>query len=861
MSTVDDSGNGRAGNESEEQPQGEHPVPESVATSPQPPQAAPVTVTLTRPSWLNGPSLLGALAHAGISLAGAIVGSAIVLGLFAAGLAMQASPYISGLGSYTGVVGNSVAPDAGSLIGAVFAILSLSLWGDLSANVSVAGGLVSGNASATVVFLPQLVTVILLAAAVLWGFLEEKRRPLPGRLARIVLAAATGLIFAIVVTIFAAIFRITSPSNGASLSITGAGWRLFLGAFVLVSLAALAGRALGAARGSLLTGGRSLRAALPVLVRETLSYASVGLVVFGLLTLVGGLISLSNGIGFGSALLTLPLWFGAVLFSTVSLSHLGGIQVFAAGGGAAFGTSSSSASSSTVSVFTLDGWSWLLVVLALLVAVVAGLRIGASRHPGLARTARGIWKLPVLVGGLWLVLPWIFVYAGASAGGVAGGLGGGGASVFVWLAWWLFLTMTAWTFGVEAIARYLTPIVAGTTPRLFSVVGWRSTNAAWLGGVETVTVPVAAGASSDATTDAPQTAIASAVVAASAAQTLSPRARRRVRIGIISVVSAAVVVGLAAVAISILSATVFSPGVVAQRYLDAVAQGDATTASRMVPPATKDSQKLLTDAVLGKATARIKDIQIGEVRTHASSGPDARSTGTVDVAYTLKGAYVKKSLEVVQTGTEFLFFPKWSVATSIVEPLAFASSQEGSTDVTVGGAQIQVVGNSDITSQFVAYPGEYPVSAADNKYFAVQVPPTVIVGTGDGEPSTVDVSVSATPATIDAVTEAIKKKVDGCSATKDASPADCTFNAWIYSSDNTPVTWKVKSYPTATVAADGSFGTKYESSGEVDASWAGYFGNDTASASIYASGQATVSPSGELTVDVSIDSSPSSYGN
>lgn len=160
---------------------------------------------------------------------------------------------------------------------------------------------------------------------------------------------------------------------------------------------------------------------------------------------------------------------------------------------------------------------------------------------------------------------------------------------------------------------------------------------------------------------------------------------------------------------------------VVQKYLEAVAAGDAATAASMDPSTVTsdedgDAEVLRTDAVLGGAEERITDIAVDTETRSDGDGPDNQR---VMFSYTLGGDTVESSLAVTWSDGE------WHLAESIAGRL-FVQVSTGPVDAEIVGYEVPgatvVVDDPPRLFQW-AYPAVYDVS--------VDVDPALLASSDD----------------------------------------------------------------------------------------------------------------------------------
>ncbi|WP_022881004.1 hypothetical protein [Gryllotalpicola ginsengisoli] len=779
-------------------------APASTAEAPAsgvPPTAppAPTGGGWTRPEWAGPRLLYSGLIHAGVGLGAGLVISIVVAVLVAVAIAAGA---FSSLGAdYSGLVGgsdsgtdasagssSSVAFNPLSVFTGLFLIFGMSLWGHVSAKFTADISGVHIEAHGGVTAVPIVVTVALLAALVVWGWLVERRRPSGGAPARIAAALITGAAYAIVLTLLSLACSFYLKVDPVALWLTTAGWRLLLGAFVLGTVSAWLGREFAAAGpgGGFWAAGRAWLGGVHPLVREVTAVAASGTVLFGLAVLVATAVAGAH-VGYATLLPTLPLWFGNAVVFAASLGQLGGIR-----------GSSTGSHAETLSVFNpgdFAPWLWVTIVLAVIAAVIAGVRIGLERPAESRRELRSAWLLPTAIAVLWAALPWVFDAPGVSITGipVIGDLHAG-----VTVAWWTFLTSLVFGAITEATARFAVPVLQASAPRLVAVVGAGRTTAA--GGV------------------VPLSRVGRRVVAGSA-----------IGLGVLCVlamVGSLVITGVAN--------TLYSPKVVAERYLDDLAAGHVDASAADDAGISKAKGVLLTEDALKGAKSLLKNPKVTSVSTSGNSA-------YASVSFTVGGKKETGEVQLKRDGTVGLLFPDWKISKPLTT--AVIVSAPDVSKVTIGSVSVDVPDSGQV--DVYAYPGVYEVDADAGKYFAA---PTQELVAG-GSSAIVSLEVQPTDALADELNARAKKLLDGCAAQHVVAPTDCPFEEYAFG-DTSHVTWKITKYPTFTINADGTFYP--DDVGEAHVEYTeSYFGEteqESDDVSIYLGGKVTVDGD-DLTVE------------
>lgn len=251
-----------------------------------------------------------------------------------------------------------------------------------------------------------------------------------------------------------------------------------------------------------------------------------------------------------------------------------------------------------------------------------------------------------------------------------------------------------------------------------------------------------------------------------------PLRRRRHTIGFVVAAVLLVLVLVAATGITLLGGFRAGGERVAQQYLDAIAAGDASTASRLGDPAAglsrwgvtpePDALELLADAGLEGAVERI-----AEPRVHASTtrdpideervryGAGLSEVTEVRVGYGLAGRDHRATLTVGRIDGS------WVVLTPLVGGVAFTASSAGLG--LVAGVEVPLTGGGPATAVRFLYPGVYEVGGPSDEWMTRPMTDLVVAPGGDGLSTTdIDVSGTATPRLVDALQAALDELVRTC---------------------------------------------------------------------------------------------------
>ncbi|MFJ3034204.1 hypothetical protein ACIPC2_07280 [Curtobacterium pusillum] len=725
----------------------------------------------------------------------------------------------TGAGSSSGTIGGA-APDVQDLLSGVSVLLGapaqlvvLADLGRLHLSGSAALFGVSGSAALGVV--PALV----LAAQVVLAVVLTRRirtRAL-GFVQLLVTAVLSGLVLTVVTTLTGLVLAIRFPDvPGVSIDpVHAVGVGSVLGSFVIGTLSVLL------ARPSVLVRGNVFIARALGTARVAVGQLGVLVVLLTLATIVLALVAQPE---WGAAV---PLLVGNIAVAFTALGFLGGV-----------GTSGLGSAGSTASVFGgTTGWLWIVVLLVLVTAFVAGLALAVRRNDRV-RTALD-W---VVTPAVWLLGGVVLLVLGTGVVGYqATGTSVVGGSGSVGVAPWTPLVFALWGGAVEVVARFVAPVLL---PRLGGRVVL--TTARLVGTDPRPTAPVAApGAPTAAAPDAaPSPDGAPGPVAAPGAWSatpgvvaaptwgapagaqpfvgagspapapMSPRAKKVLVRSLIAGGAVVVVVIAGVVTTSVLRANVWGPAPTVRSYVDAIARGDAAAAERLSEVPADAS--MLDATVLKSAKDRPEDVRVGRVTT---SGDTALAT----VSFTQGGKNRSGQVTLRRTGTAFLVKDEWRVTQPLADTVSVtASSALEGAPVTVGGKKVGEIEDGQFRS--LAYPGKYAVQVGGSKYFTGGTK-SVSVGSSTSS-SYVDFEPKATEQLTKDAEQYVTDLIESCAKKTDVDAlSGCPWYG-PYDADGA-VKYQVKTMPKLDVQVSGSGSISVESTedGVIGYDYKSFFGD------------------------------------
>ena len=725
-------------------------------------------------------------------------------------------------------LGAGSTPDVQSLLSGVSVLLgtpaqlvALADLGRLHVSGSI-GFLGSGSGALAVV--PALV----LAAQVVLAVVLTRRirtRGL-GRTPILLTAVLSGLVTTVLTNAAAGILAIRFPAvSGASIDpVHAVGLGSILGAFVIGALAAVL------ARPSALLGRNVFAGRVLGTLRVAASQLTVLVVLVTVVVIVVALVAQPS---WGAAL---PVLVGNVAVGLTALGFLGGV-----------GLSGFGSAGSTASVFGgAGGWTWLVVLLVVVTSVVAGLALAVRRNDRFRTTLDWV-VTPVVWFALGLLL---FVLGTGLVSYQATGISVVSGTGSIGIAPWTPLVFALWGGAIEAVARYLAPVLlprlgGGVVLRTSRLVGADPRPAAAPNNPAATPAFPPAGPAFPPTDPAfppaepafPPAAPAGDPAAAAWAATpgvghpgqpeqpfvgggapapapMSPRAKKVLVRSLIAGGAVVVVVIAGAVTTGVLRANVWGPAPTVKSYVQAIASGDADTAARLseVP----SDAAMLDTAVLKSAKDRPSDIRVGRVST---SGDSALAT----VSYTQDGKNRSGQVSLRRTGTSFLVKDEWRVTEPLAQTVTLTASEvlEGA-PVTVGGKEIGEISDGRFTS--LAYPGTYEVQVGGTKYFTGGTEQVSVGATSSGY---VDFTPTATKALQQDAEQYVTDLIDDCATKTDLSAlSGCPWYG-PYDADGA-VRYDVTTMPEVEVEASGSGTVMVQSTkdGVVEYDYTSYFGDE-----------------------------------
>lgn len=664
-------------------------------------------------------------------------------------------------------------------------LVALSTFGQLGMSTEVEF-IVAFAGSVSVGVLPILV----LAALVAGTYLSTRfvGRGVWHGSSALILSAVSGLTLAIGVTVLAAVLPVLLPDLELGIplgSTSAASAGSFLGALVigfgvsyLARLQATDGWSRFVARATWLPWGTLRVAGL---------HLSTLIVVLAVVLAILIPLSESNGI-----VGVLPVFLLTIAINAAVIGMLGAVSADLSDVGrvlSSMGGASDEPSQLNLSVFSdgITGYIWLIVLLAVILAVVASLLLAVRRNR--VRPAPMSWLATIatylLLGVILQLLGSAMLTASMTSPANVSAAGSFGPAA------WTFLIFAVWGAAVEALTRFVAPVVlAYATPGVIGALVKLSGQERLLPVVPTTplvpAVLAAAGAVDPATID-PTTVDASTIDPTTAAlptagqpgaaplpfatNTMSPATAKRVKIGAIIVGTAALLIIAASVTGGIVRSSVFGPQNVASAYLDALENGNATTALKLLGSSADAGDGLLSNDIFGLATNRIEDAAISDVSI-------VGDVAQIEVHFKQGGVADTAVLKLTRTSTNWLIADHWSILNADPGQIdVYTPSGLGEVELEANGTAVGAADGDGLT--LAAFPGTYEVTIPATDYFEESSVTYVVSGLLGGyrefESSDDMFTVTPTAEYEAAALEAVNTHITTCLALPDGYSEDCPY--------------------------------------------------------------------------------------
>lgn len=894
-----------------EAPISEPPVPEPPAPGPSPPPPPPSAPTTLTPEQmkqkltsLGAVNPLPSLIVGGVSYLGAFLVSVIAVVLTAVTVA------IAGGGEAVEAPLGGVGLPAADLLGGVgvairapFQLVAMATLGSLGVSASFAGE----SLRVSMRILPAVMTVVMVLLA-FYGGRRVQRRQGAGAIGIWSSAALTGLAVALFTVLAAFVFAQPIPVDAdITLRLHAAGLDAFLGAWVLVTLALALGRISLRPRPSWWPLVADLTAGMKLAVSHALILTVLGALAVTVVTTIQALVE-GEMPPMLFVLLLLPLIGGQVLAYFTGLPMLSSATASITAPDALGFLLGNTSGAVSGTLFDLPWYAWMAgLLIGGLVLVVASLLWQHQR--------RMVPNNVISLGVGWAALPLTYV-----AGGIAllvlaqlSGfiqLDGGGflegeqrATASLGLAAWTPALAGLAGVIVELLSRFVAPLMAPLVPA--ALLDWfrrpLAPAAVSAGPAPSAPVPPAgaphpapapaASAQASAqqpgaqqpdgpvpappeTPAAPATspyatvpvgATVGAAVGGSDGDPQTPRTpmsrrtrRRVIGAGVATGALFVIAAGLA-VALNIVSSTVFAPEKSVEAYLTALQDGDVATAMELAPPNVPTAQRaLLTDAVAGSAENRISGYRIVDSTERGDDSVEVSAEVTQD------GVATTHSYLVERDGRTAVLFPQWRMG-EVQYPSIELRLPQGVTTLLINGQEFAAedLGFQDGIAHATVLPGTYTVALASSSEFLTVVDSSVHVSADQTQWYELFVSPSfeISEAGRSEVQAQVNALLDECAVSTDPDPENCPFGTWSYEIVEGSGSWTIDAHPTVTVE-EGWEGWVFSTHATQDAGSATYTYqreawfedeplDESAEVAIWVSGDVVLTEDGQVEVEFS----------
>lgn len=249
-------------------------------------------------------------------------------------------------------------------------------------------------------------------------------------------------------------------------------------------------------------------------------------------------------------------------------------------------------------------------------------------------------------------------------------------------------------------------------------------------------------------------------------------------------------------AITTVKNTVAGPSEPVRAYIAALQAGDGGRALGLLHSTVPAGSAALLDGdPLKDSMSRVRDLTY-ETAAPDPHGPGGPNRATVTVHYTVDGQPGETRFAVDRTGTDWLFFPRWSIAPAPLPVLA--ATVVNSARATINGSAVNMPGGRNMFPVF--FPGSY-VGSLEGEQFAAE-PRAVVVGAPAGT-TPLNLATRATPQLVSAIDTKVRGYLDDCARTateqqrlQPSCPFSLDTNTRIQ--DGT-IVWSVADYPKVSI--------------------------------------------------------------
>ncbi|WP_427128750.1 hypothetical protein [Pseudarthrobacter sp. S9] len=265
-----------------------------------------------------------------------------------------------------------------------------------------------------------------------------------------------------------------------------------------------------------------------------------------------------------------------------------------------------------------------------------------------------------------------------------------------------------------------------------------------------------------------------------------------VRIAAVWLLGLMLAVAGAIVSINLVNDSIAGPQQPVREYLAALQKGEGEKALGLLHASVPHSNAAMLDGTaLQTAAARISGVTFGDAEDRGGNQV------MVPIDYSIDGSQLRTEFLLERSGTEWLFFHKWSFVPAALPLLDV--TVVNSNEATLNGVPVNMP--SGRNSFAVFYPGEYEASL-NGQFFSA--PPTRATLSGrDVPPAPLNLLTQATDQLKNAVGGKVKEFLDSCADEADKQQKlqpDCPF----YHATNNRVIdgtidWSITEYPAVSI--------------------------------------------------------------
>lgn len=248
----------------------------------------------------------------------------------------------------------------------------------------------------------------------------------------------------------------------------------------------------------------------------------------------------------------------------------------------------------------------------------------------------------------------------------------------------------------------------------------------------------------------------------------------------------------AVVSVNLVNNSVASPQQPVRDYLEALQKGEGERALGLLRAKVPDADAAMLDGTaLQTSAARIGNVKIG------GAEPRGGKRVMVPMEYTIDGSRLRTEFLLESTGTEWLFFHKWSFVPSTLPTVDV--TVVNANEATLNGVPVNMPGGRNTFAVF--YPGQYEASL-NGQYFSA--PPTRATVAGRDVPAApLNLLTQANDELNQAVASRVKEFLDTCAAEavkQQRLQPDCPFyHATPNRVVDGTIKWSITEYPKITI--------------------------------------------------------------